>query len=218
MQTRAQVPVGQISGVTTVKRVIRFQAFPNSLSAQEHHLIREGKQEVSYKLRTASDPTEHTLRYTGDIVLDSLMPGSTATLTLFGTEYQITVRADVQSDPKRVSWYRERLYMLGFVGPEELERPDIVIPAASAPGAAAPTAPAPAPPAPAAPAAGAPAAPPAPATPATPAEFRDLLSQEFLDALFEFQASHRIPLDDNLVGDSDSIQRTRVALDLDAGT
>src|SRR5689334_24100590 len=105
MADPSHASVNQVNNVATVRRVVRFQTTPCSLAPREHHLVRDETQSVTYKLTTSNDPTERTLTYSGEIELDGLAPGATGKLTIFGTDYDITVQGELQTDTTLLSWY-----------------------------------------------------------------------------------------------------------------
>jgi hypothetical protein len=123
----ANVNVDTQSAINTTRRVIYFQLAPGSLAFLNQSIIRAGLP-MTYQVTTPADPAGHALRFEDHVDLDALVPGAPAKLTIFDTEYELVVHGDVQSDTRKLSWYRQRLYMLGYLTNEELEAADQSIP------------------------------------------------------------------------------------------
>src|SRR5262245_6538145 len=124
----ADVNVDTQSSINTTRRMIYFQLAPGSVNS----LIIKAGMPMTYKVTTAADPAGHELRFEDHVDLDALIPGGAATLKIFDTDYELVVHGDVQSDQKKLSWYRQRLYMLGYLTNAELEANDADIPGSDA--------------------------------------------------------------------------------------
>jgi len=177
------------SAIHTVERTLVFQRMPASGAIAGPVVIKATEVPVEYKVTTDTDATGHTGTYQGAVKLDGLVPDTPTTLEIFSSKFDLVVKGDVQTDPKKLSWYRERLYMMGYVSTDELDLDDLDIPAPDSDG-----------------------------SDKAFFDFRKQLSQEFLEGLLAFQIDHNLPIDENILGDSDAMKSTRSLLDLNAGT
>lgn len=128
----ADVQTTTQSTVSTVKRIVCFQLVPSPAAIASANLVTKGDLPIPYKVTSDSDPKGYKALFTDRVTLDALVPGEKAELEIFDTKYELVVHGDVQSDPKKLSWYRQRLYMLGYLDADEIDAADLDIPAASA--------------------------------------------------------------------------------------
>jgi hypothetical protein len=177
------------AAIHTVERRIVFQRLPASGALSGPFVIKPTEVPVVYKVTSATDPNGTSGSFDGTVKLSGLIPGTPMKLAIFGSTFDLVIKGDLQTDSKKVSWYRERLYMLGYITTDELELPDLDIPSPDADG-----------------------------SDKAFVEFRKKLSQELLEALFAFQVDHNLPTDENILGDSDPMKSTRTLLDANAGT
>src|SRR5258708_4879399 len=95
------VNTGQVSSVSTARRVVAFQLHAGPVVLQSPLNIKPGSTPVTYKVTSDADPGGHTATYDGQIVLD-LVPGSTVHVAIFGTDYEMVVRGEVASDIRKL--------------------------------------------------------------------------------------------------------------------
>lgn len=116
------------SSIHTVERTIVFQRMPASGAIAGPVVIKPTEVPVEWKLTTDTDTTGHTGTYQSAVKLDGLVPDTPTKLEIFGSKFDLVVKGDVQTDPKKLSWYRERLYMMGYVSTDELDLDDLDLP------------------------------------------------------------------------------------------
>ncbi len=102
------VTPGQVSSVSTAHRVVAFQLHAGPAGLLSVLNICAVGAPVTYTVTSDAYPAGHTLAYTGQVVLDQV-PGTTAHVALFGTDYEMVLRGEVEADIKKLAWYRQRL-------------------------------------------------------------------------------------------------------------
>lgn len=174
----------------TVARTIVLQQLPGVGPPEQIRMIRPGAFPVPYTITitTGGSSVENKGDFDGTIRFEA-PPGAKVVLEIFDSKFDIELREDVQPDPKKLSWYAERLHMLGYLTTDELDGSDIDLPD------------------------------PEEDVDAQFAKFReDNLTNPFLRALCAFQADQNLRPDENVLGESDAMVNTRLQLDLLSGT